>query len=53
MAGTYLESGQVREESKMVWELLAPMIRKIMVKSTEMTSRYLEVMSEAQKKDQE
>lgn len=37
----------------MIWELLAPMIRKIMVKLTEMTSMYLEVMGEAQRRDQD
>ena len=50
-ADACLESGGLREESKMTWKLSAPMTKKIMVKLTEMTSRYLKIMSEARKRD--
>ena len=36
----------------MTWKLLAPVTRKMTFKLTEVTSGYLEVMSEAQKKGQ-
>lgn len=43
----------MRKESKMTRKLLAPVTKKIVVKLTEMTSGYLEVMFEAQKRDQD
>lgn len=49
----FVECGQVREESKMTWKLLESMTKKIMVKLIEVTSSYLKVMSEDQKRDQD